>query len=397
MTQAEAVAPAQASRALVIGLCFAAAVLEGYDIQAMGVVARKLATSLALSPGEMGWAFAISNVGLVLGAAGGGWLSDRFGRRPVFAGSVAMFGLFTLATVFATDFAALFALRFLTGLGFGGAIPNMMAIAAEISAPARRAFTSAMMFCGMPLGGAASALFTASLPADFDWRLVFLVGGAAPLIVAAAIQWKLPETRNEPHMSVSPRVAFALFGEGRSAPTLLLWIAFLPAFLILYLLLNWLPTLAIAQGVSEAAAPRTSLAFNVCGVAGGLLIGLLADRARWTIPLGFAALALVLVLLSGARSGAMIFALSGLAGFALLGVQYALYGIAASYYPASVRATGSGATTAVGRVGSIIGPLAAGMALAAGMSGPQVLLWLAPLAVVSGAAVLGLSFFRTAD
>lgn len=383
-----------------IGLCFAAAVLEGFDVQAIGVVARKLAASLALTPDEMGWIFAISNVGLVIGAAGGGWLSDRFGRRPVFAGSVLIFGLFTLATVLAADFAALFAMRFLAGLGFGGAIPNMMAISAEISTPTRRAFTAAMMFCGLPLGGAACALFTASLPPDFDWRIVFLVGGVLPLFVAAAIFLRMPETgRAERGDAPAPNVGFALFGERRAAPTLLLWAAFLPAFLILFLLINWLPTLAVAQGVSDAMAPRTSLVFNLSGVTGGLLIGLIVDRGgrRWPIVACFAGLAAALVLLSQAATGTMVFTLSGAAGFLLMGVQYALYAIAASYYPLAVRATGSGATTAVGRFGSIIGPLAAGLALGAGMTAPQVLFWLAPLALFSGAAAFVLSFYKPAD
>ena len=121
--------------ALTVGLCFLVAVLEGFDIQAMGVAAPRLAPQFALEATQMGWVFSISNVGLVIGASLGGWLADKSGRKPVLIGAVAMFGCFTLATAFAGDYHSLLAVRFCAGLGFGAALPNMMAIAAEISRP----------------------------------------------------------------------------------------------------------------------------------------------------------------------------------------------------------------------------------------------------------------------
>jgi len=120
----------------------AVAMLEGFDIQAMGVAAPRLAPEFGLGPGEMKWVFAISNIGMVLGAALGGWLADRVGRKPVFMTSVAMFGVFTLCVVFIGEFGTLVATRLLAGLGFGAALPNMMAFAAELSTPARRSSAS---------------------------------------------------------------------------------------------------------------------------------------------------------------------------------------------------------------------------------------------------------------
>jgi len=151
-----------------VGLCFLVAVLEGFDIQAMGVAAPRLAPQFGLDPKQMGWVFSISNIGLVIGASLGGWLADRTGRKPVLLGAVAMFGCFTLATAFAGNYHALLAVRFLAGLGFGAALPNMMAIAAEIGRPEKAALTAAAMFCDMPVGGRLSALVTQILPADFD-------------------------------------------------------------------------------------------------------------------------------------------------------------------------------------------------------------------------------------
>lgn len=383
--------------AVTVTLCFLVAVVEGFDIQALGVVAPKLARELSLSPAQLGWIFAVSNIGLVIGATGGGWLADRIGRKPVFMGAVLTFGLFTLLMTLASGFDSLFALRFLAGLGFGAALPNMMAVAAEVSAPEKRASTAAFMFCGMPVGGGTSALLTQLLAPDFDWRVLFIIGGVFPLILALAMHFFMAETLPK-RVDAAPRKFFlvVLFGEGRAPATLLLWLTFLPTLLILYLILNWLPSLVVANGLDRAVAPQASLAFNWASVAGALVFGKLVDRMDARGPLTFAYIGLIgsLLALSQSSGIASTVALSGAAGFFLLGANYALYGVAAMYYPRDIRGTGSGASVAVGRIGSIAGPLLAGILLGSGTSASGVVQYMVPFAVVAGAAVFALSFCR---
>ena len=389
------------SRALTVALCFAVAVLEGFDIQALGVAAPKLAPEFGLAPSLMGWIFAVSNIGLVVGASFGGWLADRFGRKPVFIAAVTTFGVFTLATPLIGGFNSLFALRLFAGLGFGAALPNMMALAAEVSPPQRRASTAATIFCGMPLGGGTSALLTQLLPPDFDWRTLFIIGGSLPLIIVPAMHFLMPETlqRSEKSAVSHASVATVLFGGGRAIPSLLLWLTFLPTLLILYLILNWLPTLAIANGLSRASAPLSSLAFNFASVAGALLLGRIVDRfgARWPLTLAYLALIAALVALGRAHELNAIVIGSAAAGFFLMGANYSLYGVAATYYPQEMRGTGSGASIAVGRVGSIAGPLLAGVLLGGGTSAADVVFYMAPVAAVAGFAVFMLGFFKSAD
>lgn len=387
---------------LTIALCFAIAVIEGFDIQAIGVAAPKLAPELGLAPDTLKWIFTISNVGLVIGAAFGGRLADRFGRKPVFMASVAAFGLFTFLTPFATGFWSLFMARFLTGLGFGAALPNLMAVAAEISPPNKRAATAATMFCGMPLGGGSVALFTQLLPPDFDWRVLFYVGGVLPLVLVPAMYAWMPETLRKATVE-RPRehvpIATALFGGGRAGATWLLWLTFLPTLLILYLILNWLPTLATAKGLDPAISPQASVAFNYASVVGALLLGRIVDRlgARWPLTLAYLALIGSLLALSAATQQSTILLYSAAAGFFLMGANYALYGVAAAYYPTAMRGTGSGASVAVGRVGSIAGPYVAGALLAGGTTASSVVLYMAPVAAVAAIAVFALGFFRPAE
>ncbi len=165
------------ARAVAILLCFLVAMLEGFDIQAVGLVGKKLADIAHLGAAQLGLVFSMANAGLVVGAAAGGWLADRIGRKPVFVLSVVVFGVFTLATMTAVDYKSLLVVRALTGLGLGGAMPSMIAIAAELGGPKRGASTATTMFCGMPLGGAISSIFIANLPAHYDWRMIFVVGG----------------------------------------------------------------------------------------------------------------------------------------------------------------------------------------------------------------------------
>ena len=384
---------------MAIALCMAVAVLEGFDIQAMGVAMPRLGPEFGLDADAKGWLFSVNNIGMVLGAAVGGWLADRTGRRPVLLCAVALFGLFTFWVSIAKSYDALVTARFLAGLGFGAALPNMMAIAAELSSPARRALTASLVFCGLPIGGGTVALLTQVFPPDFDWRTWFVIGGVLPMVLLPGLRWLLPETL-EPGQRQAPKdrtpIWEALFGGGRTMPTLLLWLTFLPTLLILYLMLNWLPTLVVAKGLDRAVAPQASLAFNWASVAGALLIGWLVDRygPRWPLTLAYAGLIASLVALGAASDHTMIVAYSGIAGFLLLGANYALYGVAPSYYPSAMRGTGSGASVGVGRVGSILGPLAAGIMLSGGQSAVDVVQYMAPVAAVAGIAVCALSFFR---
>lgn len=383
-----------------IALAFAVAVLEGFDIQALGVAAPKLVPELGLMPGQMGWVFAISNIGLVFGSLAGGRLADIVGRKRVLVLSVVTFAVFTLAVALAHGFESLFAARFLAGLGFGAALPNMMAMGSEVSPVEKRAQTAAAMFCGMPLGGGSVALLTQVLPPGHDWRVLFVIGGMLPLFVAAVLEARMTETLRAAHQAShrAMPVGQALFEDGRAMPSLLLWMTFLPTLLILYMILNWLPLLVASKGLERTVAPQASAAFNYASVVGALVISRLVDQAgpRWPLVLSYAALIAALGLLSKSTGLSAVLWLSAAAGFFLMGANYALYGVAPAHYPPHGRGTGSGAAIAFGRVGSVIGPLLAGIMLGGGASAESVILYMVPAAVIAGIAVFLLSFLHAA-
>lgn len=395
--------------------CLLAAICEGFDLQAAGVAAAGLSAEFRPGPDALGSFFSASTLGLFVGALIGGQLSDRIGRKSVLVLSIALFGVFSALTAFAWDFSSLIGARLLTGLGLGGALPNLIALTAEAAAPGRRSASVALVYIGNPLGGALASLVSL-LVSGAHWRWIFLIGGLAPLLLVPAMARLLPESaafRAERAaaragagaiasavVSARPdssRGLRAILGEGRAPWTLLLWISFGLELLILYLLLNWLPLLLHEAGLTRAQAATAQIGFNLGGALAGLTLGrLLEGSARsLTVLATFCAMPLVIWALARAPIGpAWIIAIVFVLGCAVLAAQAFLYAQAPRGYPTLIRGIGVGAAIAVGRVGSIIGPKLGGLLKAAGHSSSQLLLDLLPIVIVGSLCALGLAFYR---
>jgi MFS transporter, AAHS family, 3-hydroxyphenylpropionic acid transporter len=395
ISQAAALAPApELSSTLLVVLCFLVMTLEGYDIQAFGVAAPRIAAEFQLTAAQQGWAATAAMLGLVFGSFIGGGFGDRFGRKPVLLVSILAFGICSVWTALTHDLTALVVARFATGLGFGGAMPMLIAVATEISSPGRRASTMSAMFCGLPAGGAFVAMLAKFETQELGWRSLFLIGGAAPVVLTLAVARWLPETRPQKVKGADDHLIHALLGGHRGVSTLLLWAANLLTLVVLYLMLNWLPSLVVAKGYQATEGAAASLAFNLAAVVGALLVGIVVDRVgfRGVLLIVYLGLAATMAALGAVVGVASILFLSATAGFLIMGAQYSLYALTPRLYASNVRAMGAGAAVGVGRFGSIIGPLLAGQLRQAGWSGGEVLGAMLPVVLAAGAAVLALTF-----
>jgi AAHS family 3-hydroxyphenylpropionic acid transporter len=379
-----------------LGLCFLGILCEGIDIQSMGLAAPRMAPALGLTRDQLGPLFSASIVGLLVGAVICGRLADRFGRKRILVACLIVFGVFSLATAAVKPLGALLAVRVIAGLGLGGALPNLVALAAEAVAPEHRAGLVTRITCGLPFGGAAAGIVAVNLP----WRDIFYFGGLAPLILAPLVAYALPESKafleaRQTAPTAAGRDAFRsiLFGGGRASATVLLWTASFASLLSLYVLLNWLPTLLGDRGLAKSAASIVSLLFNLGAGIGVLILADLLERQRprRTIGLWYLGLGASLVALAMVKSGFLAAAVAGFAvGFFVSSVPLPLYGLAPCYYAVSVRGAGVGASVAVGRLGAIFGPLLAAALLGMGAGASGVLLALLPIAAVAGGATMAL-------
>jgi MFS transporter, AAHS family, 3-hydroxyphenylpropionic acid transporter len=390
---------------MTLALCAAAALFEGFDNQSMGVAAPRLAQEFALTAGEKGLVFSAAAIGLAIGAAFGGRMADLLGRKRTLVASLLLFGMFSLLTAHATSATTFFLARLLTGLGLGGAMPNFIAMSSEAAQPARRLSAVTMVTAAMPLGGSIAALIALGDRFGWDWRSIFYVGGIGPIVVALLmIRW-LPET----HRPAAPDSSGAhdridgvwstLFGSRRAPTTLLLWGGFFFTQLLLLLMLNWLPSLMIGLGLTTTQASWTSVCFNLSGSIGAVLLARLhagAHRRMWVI-LTYSGIALALAILPAVGSTFALTAVAcAFAGVFIIGAQLILFALAPLYYERPVRSTGVGASVAVGRIGSIVGPLFASALLVGGGSSASVLVGILPFVLISGTAAFALTWRKQA-
>jgi MFS transporter, AAHS family, 4-hydroxybenzoate transporter len=405
--------------------CATVLFLDGFDTTAIGYVAPALAKEWNLARGALGPVFSAGLFGLMIGALVLGPLADRIGRKKIILLSTLAFGVGTLVTAFVNDVHTLFAVRLLTGLGLGGAMPNTIALTSEFSPHRRRATMVMAMFVGFSVGAALGGLLAAALIPQFGWRSVFVVGGAAPLLLAPILALRLPESvrflalAGDTHERVAqllalvdPKAVFAkgtrfvvsepalaglpvrhLFRDGRTTATLLLWVVFFMSLLDLYFLSNWLPTVLNDLGASIAAAAAIGSMLQVGGVVGTFALGSIIDR------FSFRALALVYfigVFAVGAigqlgHSAVLVTIAIFVAGFCIVGGQIAANALAAGFYPTSVKATGVGWALGIGRIGSIVGPLVGGVLLSLRWSAGEVFVTAAGAALCAALAAFFLS------
>lgn len=416
---------------VVILLCGLIAILDGLDTQAIAFVAPVVARDWGLDVSAFGPVFGSGLLGLMIGALVFGPVADHVGRKRVLIGATLWFGAFAALTAHAGSMAELLAYRFVTGIGLGAALPNVIALTSEYAPVRSRATIVTVMFCGFPLGAVLGGLASAKLIAAYGWPAVFYMGGILPLILAPALALWLPESIRflvqrgaEPKRvaAICGRIDRAgayeagqrfviedrkleglpikhLFREQRGWGTAALWLVFFCNLLLIYFLINWLPSLLREAGLSLDRAIVGTVALNAGGIVGGLALGRLIDRRGPFGVLGGAYLAgALLIALIGSLDtsvGAMM-AVIALTGFCVLGTQFGINALAASYYPTSIRSTGVGWALGIGRIGSIVGPVLGGVVIALDWSIPQLFLLTAVPALVAALGVLMLKLLAGA-
>ncbi len=393
-------------------LSFVIMLADGYDLLAASYSAPALIKAWQLKPAQLGPVFSASPLGMVLGAPLLGWLGDRFGRRKTVILGTLIFGVFSLATILAQSVDQLMVLRFLTGIGLGGMLPNITALNAEFAPRRMRATLVVIMFMGVTAGSALPGAVVALFP-GFSWQELYVIGGVAPLLLSIALALWLPESvkflvlrkgagargklerlvrQLRPDLAITPRTTFVtpenagasgapvteLFKGGLEWITPLLWVLFVVNLTANYFLYSWMPVLFNAEGFSPSQAALTTSCYYVGGVVGGLTISRLIDKRGLKAVTAFFVVGCPMVAcigIPGLPSG-VVMAMVFFAGACVIGVQLGLNAASGMIYPTRIRATGAGWAFGVGRLGGIGGPMMGAMLIA--MHLPLAELFLAP-------------------
>ncbi len=393
--------------------------------------APAVAAGLGLPRPALGVVFSAGVLGLSLGSLLFGLLADRLGRKRTFVLCAVLFGLGSLATAGAWSLPLLEAARLAAGLGLGGATPTAIAIVADYCPKRVRPVLIVVMYTSFALGGTAAGIATSMLGRE-SWRVVFYVGGAAPLLLALVLGLALPEgvgfllkqgrkarvaqilLRLDPRCCADEYSNFidsdphpaapgplALFSRERTVTTLLLWTAFFTSLVAIYSYVNWIPTLLSDFGISSARIVSIASAGQWGGIFGGLLIARLMARLRalHLITGGYllAAIAFLVFFWAG-KQYADLFLVNAFLGVCLLGTQYGINATAAQLYPPAIRGTGVGWAIGVGRLGGVLGPSLTGLLLHFGCTPAHVVGFGAiPAALAASAAYfLSVTSLRTA-
>lgn len=393
---------------LIFFLCVLIVMCDGFDTQALAYVAPSIASEWKVAPASFGPVFAAVLLGAMIGAFVFGYLADKFGRHRILMICIGLFGVLNLASAYASSIGTFTLLRFLCGIGLGGAIPNVMALVSEYAPARRRETLVAIGWSGFALGAVLGGLISVPLISHFGWRSVFVVGGILPLCLAPIIFLVLPESikflilvrgradavasilrRIDPKADYDAGSSFAidearparapvvaLFRDGMAVGSIFLCLAFFMSLLLVYLFINWIPLLLRQAGLPLQDALMGTIIFNLAGIVGSIVCTQMIDRklAKPIVILvgGYLAGAVAVLCIGFAGTAfVQIMATIFLAGFFIVGTQLSLNAYITNYYPTAIRGTGVGWSQVTGRLGALLGPLVGGALVAQGMAPSQ--------------------------
>lgn len=400
------------------------AMVDGFNAQALSIVAPALASEWHLNSAVMTRLFVAGLCGTGIGSCSFGWIADRIGRKPVLLSALAVMGVFTLASANASTVFELALYRFIAGVGLGAALPNILTLTVEYSPERHRNFIVNAVMCGFPIGGAAGGAIASQLLHHYGWRSALILGGAASLVLIPGLLVGMVEslrflsTRNDTQrridsimrrLGISERIRLpashpnhvrvplgAIFSAEFRFGTIVLWVMSACANIVQYFLISWSPWMLKATGVSASEAAYGAVALGIGSTLGALAIGRVMDRfgAYAVVAIGYLLSVFTIVGISfsiGLSVQVILIALF-VAGVFVVGARFGVSALTTGYFPTQIRATGVSSCYGMSQVGSVLGPLVGGMLISIPLDYPTVFRFAALPAILN--AVLGYALYR---
>ncbi|WP_395096549.1 MFS transporter [Bacillus amyloliquefaciens] len=345
---------------------------DAMDVGILSFIIAALHADWNLTPDQMKWIGSVNSIGMAAGAFVFGMLADRIGRKKVFMITLLLFSVGSGISAFATGLTVFLILRFLIGMGLGGELPVASTLVSEASAPEKRGRIIVLLESFWAAGWLLAAVISYFVIPSFGWQAALLLTALAAFY-ALYLRRSLPESPAHQALPQKKSIrgqAGSVWAKPYIRPTVLLSVVWFCVVFSYYGMFLWLPSVMLMKGYSMIESFEYVLLMTLAQLPGYFSAAWLIEKAgRKTI--------LVIYLLGTAGSAyffgaadslAMLLTAGMLLSFFNLGAWGVLYAYTPEQYPAAIRATGSGTTAAVGRIGGIFGPLLVGSLAARNVS-----------------------------
>lgn len=354
-------------------LTMLAIMLDGLDGQILSFALPSIVSEWEAETNAFGIVFLAGLFGMSFGTILLGYAGDRIGRHVALGVSVVLFGLFTGLCALAGSVEEMLVLRFIAGLGMGGAVPNAAALMSEtIAARWRTIAVTATILC-IPLGGMTGGILASWVLPVYGWRWLFIGCGGASLLLGALLLFQRPptslfsaEARPLPPLGFGKTIN-SLLAPGSRRDTLAIWTAYFWSMTAVYLSINWLPSLLAEAGFDLRSASIGAALFNCGGIVGAVvgasLIRSVGSRVvLTTMALGGGITSALLVAWPPAPTSLLLsVTLIALLGVFSAGIQSILFAVATQLYPVETRASAIGIAIGFGRIGAMSSALSGGI------------------------------------
>lgn len=376
-------------------LCFLIAIFDGFDTQAIAFTGPEIINFFNLTSGGLAPIMTAGTVGMVLGAMILGVIGDKTGRRPALLGAVSVFGIATLLTAFVDSTNHILILRFIAGLGMGGATPVLLSLVAEYTPSKHRGTSMTVVLLGLPAGAIIGGLLAAKIMPIIGWQGIFIAGGIAPLALLIFLIFLLPESlhhlslknknKNKIIQIINKIAPNALYKELSSEEdktekasiigllnkeliqnTIAVWLVYFFNWVSWFLLLSWLPTVLKVSGLAADQAPMGTVVVNSVFIICALPLAAILPKFNIKlilVSLFSLGIAVCIGLFLSGDLWLWVFIFAGLAGLGIGGQQIVLNYLIAKVYPTNLRATATGWAIGCGRIGAILGAASGGYIL----------------------------------
>ena len=332
--------------------------LENMDVMFLSFSLSEIIAQMHISSAAGGWIGTFTNLGMFFGGALFGLLGDRIGRVKTFSYTIFLFAIATGLTYFAHNITALYALRFLAGIGAGGEYGVGIALIAENFQASQIGRASSVAAIGGQVGSIAAALLAAWIIPAFGWNTLFLFG-IVPVILTYFVRRHVKESdeflaAHKKAEETSEKISFSrLFETPRLAmQTLGLMVMTIVQIAGYFGLMNWLPSIVQKkQGLSVSGSSYWMIA-TIIGMSIGMLVfGTILDKIgpRWAFGIFLLGSAIVVFAIVNVTSYWAMLLAGALTGFFSNGMFGGYGAVISQLYPTEIRSTANNLIMNTGR------------------------------------------------